>query len=419
MERLRSFARAFTPDSGGALAIWCSCAVVSLAALLIIPLLFNVLKSSPLSTNVSYGLEFLISVSCGMISISATEIIRLRIPLRVSTIVLRVVEVLVGSAAFALTFAIGPEEKMTNAADWVFARQLEDCRSAAISVPPSADAEGRCLALKDRFPNRPEPLELLGKYTYRTASLDPVRLKIALDYYTQALKLYDLNLNASEVNWTGEYSVQQLSTLREVVRGVGVTTAESALREFGVGTGSKESALRGLFEAQRYFSIGVGLSEFSGGSDYRIAMLVFPALIDMYVWYLLSEVSNERLEDVKQRLLTARNVPSGKSGWLDFSIFFVAARQAYEFANDEAKDEAVHTMKQFIRFVPNAMEDPVDALYSQNIRAWLKAIVKNEREELFVITRPIGSKEIGGKSMKKFFDEHPEIRNGMLQIVDS
>ena len=42
----------------------------------------------------------------------------------------------------------------------------------------------------------------------------------------------------------------------------------------------------------------------------------------------------------------------------------------------------------------------------------------NERNEEYVISLPIGSKEIGGESMMAFFDEHGEIRKEVLEFAD-
>ena len=163
-------ARVVVPGNRTGLAIWISIALAGLATLLIIPLMSNVLTRSTVPVVVSYTLEFVICLSSGMIVFGTTELVSARFPAAIQNGVIRFVEILVSAAVAVLVYIIGPEEKMCDAAEWVFVRELEDCRSAVDDVGGNQDAQGRCKALMDRFPNRPEPLELLGRYSYRNAS---------------------------------------------------------------------------------------------------------------------------------------------------------------------------------------------------------------------------------------------------------
>ena len=177
-----------------------------------------------------------------MIVIGVTEILSARWSDWVQGGVIRVVEILVGSTVAVLIYAIGPEEKMANAAEWVFAQELEDCRSAVDDVAGNQDAEGRCLTLMERFPNRPEPFELLGRYTYRNASLKSDGLKKSRGFFVQALKLYDVTPEEHGSDLKERFTDRQLNTLREIIKGIAVTSAEVVLREFAEGARSGENA---------------------------------------------------------------------------------------------------------------------------------------------------------------------------------
>ena len=64
------------------------------------------------------------------------------------------------------------------------------------------------------------------------------------------------------------------------------------------------------------------------------------------------------------------------------------------------------------------MKDRGNVPFTDSVRQLLRRIVINERNEEYVISLPIGSKEIGGESMMVFFDEHGEIRKEVLELAD-
>ena len=306
---------------------------------------------------------------------------------------------------------------MAGVADSIFDAELDGCRSAALDVLPSPDAEEKCLALVKAYPFRPEPLQVLGQFTYRTSSLMPENLAKARDYFSGAFELYEVTSDEPTSQLGERFSDQQLSNLREVVYGLAIHTANADLRLYGVGCGTKEKALKALKNAQAYLVLADRMGEETTSTSFRARVKAIGGVIDLYRTYLLDGIDEEELDKVKKEFSLAAGVSSGRSHFQHYNIFVVSTIQAYLFGNEEARVEAKSSISVYIDSLAGELENPRSAVFAANIGRWLSQITNNTREDPFVVTRPVGGKKIGGSSIKEFFDDHPDIRRRILDTV--
>ena len=305
---------------------------------------------------------------------------------------------------------------MSDLADWVFEQELSACRSA-VDDNGNQDAKGRCRALIERYPHRPEPRELLGRHTYRNASREAKWLTESLRYFQEAFELYNIEVEEQGTELHARYSVAQLMTLREVTKGIGVTTAELALRKYVNGEWDSDKAIAGLIEAGKYFKLGLERTGMAASDEYRVAIKSYLGVIQVYLSSLGIEKREERLAVARKEFQDARALGTARAKWVDYSIFVVAAWQCYGFGDEDAKVIAKKAITNFLKFLPKAMTNKANIEFKSYMGKLLTQIVKNEREDEYVISRLIGSRGIGGNSIKAFFDEHPNIKRKVLEVA--
>ena len=399
------------------LAYWCLVAGLSLVALY-----FKGLEQNPLFANWydilgKYVLELFVALSAAGLSHVLTNIFGIGHNVKFSEGWLLASQGTIAALAFVVVFAIGPEDQMRSISDAVFYNELDGCRSAALNPLPSSDAQERCEALVEKYPFRPEPLEVLGRFTYSTSSLVPEKLGKSRDYYEMAFSLYEISLEEEDRALRERFSDEEISVLRDVVYGTAVQTANASLREYGLSGADKEGTIAALERAKEYLTLAQRLAETTTSASYRIRVKSMPAVIDLYKMYLLDAVEYESLEKVKVQFKLALAQSEGTSSFQNYNIFVVAAVQAYAFKVESMKVEAAEAIVSYIASLPGELENPRSAIFGLNMMRWLKQIVQNRREDLFVITRPVGGKIVAGESMRRFFDEHASIRNRLLDIV--
>ena len=403
--------------SGRTVLFWLIVAALSLTSLLFLGIEQNTLVPGLFDIVGAYLLEIVASISAAGLTDSLMVFFA---PVQKSKASIRVwlaTQALVPVAGFALVLGISPEAQMAGVADSIFDAELDGCRSAALDVLPSPDAEEKCLALVKAYPFRPEPLQVLGQFTYRTSSLMPENLAKARDYFSGAFELYEVTSDEPTSQLGERFSDQQLSNLREVVYGLAIHTANADLRLYGVGCGTKEKALKALKNAQAYLVLADRMGEETTSTSFRARVKAIGGVIDLYRTYLLDGIDEEELDKVKKEFSLAAGVSSGRSHFQHYNIFVVSTIQAYLFGNEEARVEAKSSISVYIDSLAGELENPRSAVFAANIGRWLSQITNNTREDPFVVTRPVGGKKIGGSSIKEFFDDHPDIRRRILDTV--
>ena len=326
------------------------------------------------------------------------------------------IQVTVGFTVFIVVMFMSPRQQMDKVADAFFDAQFANCRSATRAEPPDPDAEGRCLALIERYPNRPEPLELLGHFIHNKSPFNTTSLTKAREYLQRAFDLYDIKPDQPTNTLSESLSGSHLSTLRDVVYGAAVTTANADLLAFDIKREkeTREAAMRSLKQARQYLTFAEELGRIGEGTDYRIRVVAALGVVDIYAAYLRDELNDKVLKSAEQTFRKAIAIDLNDAPFQLYNIFVVTAHRAYDFSDPAALPVAKDALSKFFRALPGILDNSKS---DSKIIRWLCQITDNKRDDPFVITRPIGGKAIAGKSMARFFTEHPSFKSELQEII--
>ena len=403
--------------------LWISSALIlcSLLALVFVALVFDVTTTSPLFVVFVYMLEIVAGMCAGILAGTIVGFFKVEIEAYVEPTSRVLIQATGGFAVFLVVMLMSPREQMEKVADTIFDAQLADCRNATSSAEPGADAEGLCQAVISRYPNRPEPLALLGRYTHRNSSLHPDNLIKARNYLQRAWNLYGIPLDATVELLAEDYSDYQLSVLRDVVYGAAVTVADADLRAYGIGKGSKQAAVQSLDKSLAFLQLAERLGRSGGGSSFRIRVGAVMGVVRIYSAYLGGMLDCAALGHAQSRFEETIAIDPANSQFQHYNVFVVATHRSYHFNDEKALVVAKKALQEFIAALPNLLEDRKHASFEGRIGNWLAGVVKNTRDDPFVVTRPIGGKRIAGESMKRFFSDNPEMKAALLESagVDS
>ena len=237
--------------------LWISSTLIllSLLALVYAAMVSEVRTTSQFLFVFVYLLEIIAGLCAGVLAGTIVGFFKVRLEQRVSTGGRVFIQATGGFAVFLIVMLMSPREQMSKVADLIYETQLAECHNAVNSTEPSADAEARCKAVIEAYPNKPYPLFLLGRFKHRTSSLRPENLATARDYLTRALDLYRIDLDDTAQTIAGSLSSFRLSVLRDVLYAAAVSTADADLRAFGLGSGSRTRALESLERADRLLQL--------------------------------------------------------------------------------------------------------------------------------------------------------------------
>lgn len=408
--------------------VWISSTLVLLTLLVLVyvSLVSNVRTESQFFLVFIYLLEIIAGLSAAILSGTIIGSFKIKLEKHVSKTLRISLQATGGFAILVLVMMMSPRQQMSNVADAIIEAQVADCRSAVNSTEPAADAEGRCEALIRRYPNRPEPLFLLGRFTHRRSSLDPSKLAKARNYLQNAASLYGFKPGKPVEELVDDLSDYQLSVLRDVVYGAAVATADADLRAFGnhqetkdtrnIDPTKKAKAISSLKQANEYLRLARDLGNIGGGADYRIRTLGVTGVIKIYIAYLQNELNSEVLKNAEKTFRDAIKINPNYAVFQNYNIFVVTAHRAYTFSDQAALSAAKEALSKYIQALPKELENRENASFEGRMKNWLKRIVDNSRNDPFVVTRPIGGKAIAGGSIACFFTEHPKLKTELLNV---
>ena len=391
--------------------------LLCLLILLYLSLVYNMQTAGRLFLLFAYVLEIVVALSTAVIASEIAGSLTISLEERISKVGRTTVRAAGGFAIFLLVMLMSPRKQISEVADAIFLAELADCQSAALATPPLPDAEAHCLAVAERYPNRLEPRAVLAALLYRLSPLDPANLTKSRDYFLQALHHYELNGDETTEEIKERFPELELSKLRRIVYGAAIQTANVSLRSLHVKLISRDEALDGIDEARRHFQFVKKLNLAEADSGFQIRVIACSAIMDLYVAYLSNTLTSELLETAKQQFRQASDVDRHRAAFQHYNIFVVSVEQAYRFSETKALDQAKTAVKQFIDMLPIELESARNSVFGDRIKTWLRQIISNERDDPFVVTRPIGGHVVAGESMKKFFDQHPDIRDKLSAIA--
>lgn len=397
-------------------ATWISSAFIllSLLALTYAAMVSEVRPDTRFLVLFVYLIEIISGICAGILAGTIVGFFKVRLEQRFSKTGQMAVQAAGGFAVFLVVMIMSPREQMSKVADVIFQAQLSECQSAADSIDPSADAEGRCNAVIAAYPNRPEPLFLLGRFLHGTSSLRPENLADARDYLVQALNMYKIDPEDTADTLSATLSEFQLSVFREVVYGAAVSIADAGLRAYGVGKGSRDDALSDLEKADQLLALAHDLGERGAGTDYRKRVIAIKGVSLIYSAYIREQLGPEILKSAEEIFRNAIKLDPDGSYFQHYNIFVVSSHRSYAFDDSSALPTALEAISKFVEALPNELENPKNAIFEGRIENWLTKITDNTRKDPFVITRPIGGVLIAGESMARFFSEHPEVKSRLL-----
>ena len=401
--------------------LWISSILIllSLLALVYAAMVSEVRTSSPFFLVFVYLLEIIAGICAGILAGTIVGFFKVRLEQRISTGGRVFIQATGGFAVFLIVMIMSPREQMSRVADLVYEGQLAECRSAVNSTEPSADAEARCKAVIEAFPNKPEPLFLLGRFKHRTSSLRPENLVIARDYLTHALDLYRIGPDDSARTISRGLSDFHLSVFRDVLYAAAVSTADADLRAFGLADGSPEAALAALEKADRLLKLADELGRLGAGAGYRRRVIGVMGVSLIHEAHLRDALDSETLKRAERIFRDAIEIDPKDSYFQQYNLFVVTAHRAYAFEEPSALPTAKDAITRFVEALPHELENRENASFEGRITRWLTGIVDNTRDDPFMVTRPMGGKAIAGESIARFFDEHPKMKSRLLESLSA
>ena len=367
--------RAYETDPTERYCLWISAGLIlcSLLALVFVALVYDVKTTSPLFVVFVFMLEIVAGMCAGILAGTIVGFFKVELEAYVGPKSRMLIQATGGFAVFLVVMSMSPRDQMSRIADTIFHAQLADCRNATSSAEPGADAEGLCQAVISSYPNRPEPLALLGRYTHRNSSLHPNNLIKARDYLQRAWNLYGIPLDATVESLSEDYSNYQLSVLRDVVYGAAVTVADADLRAYGLGYGSEQAVLQSLDKSLAFLQLAERLGRSGGGNSFRIRVGAVMGVVQIYSAYLGDTLDRAVLGHTQRRFEDTIAIDPENGQFQHYNVFVVATHRGYQFDDEAALVTAKMALQELLRHYPICWKIAVmPAMKEESGSGWLK-----------------------------------------------
>lgn len=323
-----------------------------------------------------------------------------------------------GFAVFVIVIIINPRSQMFQLADTLFANLIQDCKQS-ISDPQSyPNGRALCEKVAQQYPNRPEPWRYLGTWTHRNKPTVQ-GFGEAAGYYEKSVNLYGYHTGSRDLHSPmTDLSDYDRIGMSEALLGYAFSNADHALSEYGTVTHEESLLASNLENSDLAFDYALTLAGDQADPILKAKALDGRGKIDLYRFCIL-DAGEASLKAALNYYDEAINLNTRYSMFLKYHKFItILLLNGYEGQSSQIQDEQeTSSFDSFLSDWDIYMDNQYNAKYEPRIKEMMRQILDNRREELYVITRPFGSKKYGGSEFSAFLARHPDMKQRLADLV--
>lgn len=401
--------------------IWIASAIF-LAVLLILfflGLFLPVKTEHPFLPGFYYITEIIAATSAGILAATVAGFFKLELERKVGKSGRITLQATGGFVVFVIIIFISPRTQMSNLANQLFGSLVSDCAQAVADQQTHPNAKALCIELAKRYPKRPEPWRYLAMWHHRNMG-GLSDLKKASEYYFKSVSLYGVSFN--EKCWRIKDDLlnplEKISFLEVLAKYAGAN-ADYVLANHNINKTEPTVLENGLTDSEKSINLIIEMADSNTDPSITGAGYDILGKINLYRFFLLPNKEKSRLDYAIDSYDKALSLGTNFNIYLNYHKLFALSLK--HCCDDKISDNNIdierNVFNNFLQSWNNDLDNPTNAPWASQTRAFTKMMINNSRVEQFAVTLPFGSTLFGGKEFGLMLKRHPALMERLQLYV--